>query len=315
MLLPLDEIGEIRARDLHEAAYMLANGTGKARMAKDLTMAAQGHWRLALISSGEISVSEKLAEAKLTAMTGQEVRLIDIEADSRTYGAFDNLHGENSPAAFARMIQSASAAHFGSAGQEFVRNLIDFVEGDKMCQIGSMIEDYAKSSLVELPTVPDGPTSRVAQRLAVIGMAGGLATKFGLTGWDVPEAGAAAKEAFLDWYDRRYAGENEVLAPSVKTLHRFMANELVGLPLVAGPHVTGDEPKGWRDATLLYLTPMTWAAIFPGDDGLKVAKALREVQLLRPEGDRLMRKAPRSIPGRPRLYTLDIHRIQEFKAD
>ncbi len=40
-----------------------------------------------------------------------------------------------------------------------------------------------------------------------------------------------------------------------------------------------------------------------------------EVQLLRPEGDRLMRKAPRSIPGRPRLYTLDIHRIQEFKAD
>lgn len=315
MLLPLDEIGEIRARDLHEAAYMLANGTGKARMTKDLTMAAQGRWRLALISSGEISVSEKLAEANLTAMKGQEVRLIDIGADSRTHGAFDNLHGENSPAVFASMIQRASAALFGAAGQEFVRKLIGFVEGGNMVRIGSMIEDRASSWLAELPTVPDGPTSRVAHRLAVIGMAGELATQFGLTGWDIPEAGAAAKEAFLDWYDRRYAGQNELLAPSVKALQRFMATELVGLPSVAGPHVAGDEPKGWRDATLLYLTPMTWAAIFPGDDGLKVAKALREVQMLRPEGDRIMRKAPRSIPGRPRLFTLDIHRIQKFKAD
>lgn len=32
MLLPLDEIAEINARDLHGAIYMLANGVGKARM-------------------------------------------------------------------------------------------------------------------------------------------------------------------------------------------------------------------------------------------------------------------------------------------
>lgn len=65
MLLPLDEIADINARDLHGAIYMLANGVGKARMTKDVTLSDQARWRLALISSGEVSVEEKLKEAKL----------------------------------------------------------------------------------------------------------------------------------------------------------------------------------------------------------------------------------------------------------
>jgi len=67
MLLPLDEIAEILPRELHQAIYMLANGTGKARMTKEVVLADQARWRLALISSGEISVDEKLKEAGLDA--------------------------------------------------------------------------------------------------------------------------------------------------------------------------------------------------------------------------------------------------------
>lgn len=86
MLLPLDEITEIRPSVLYEAIYMLANGSGKARMNKDITAADQARWRLALISSGEISIEEKLKEGRLDSMAGHEVRLIDIEADGRMNG-------------------------------------------------------------------------------------------------------------------------------------------------------------------------------------------------------------------------------------
>jgi putative DNA primase/helicase len=125
MLLPLDEIAEITARNLYEAIYMLANGTGKARMTKDVTLADQVRWRLALISSGEISVEEKLKEGRLSSMAGHEVRLIDVEADSRTYGAFDNIHNAENAATFAEQIQQAARRHHGAVGHSFVRRLIE----------------------------------------------------------------------------------------------------------------------------------------------------------------------------------------------
>jgi putative DNA primase/helicase len=78
LLLPLDEIGEIAPRELDKAIYMLANGKGKTRMTKDADLDEAAIWRLALISSGEVSIREQLAKLNLTAMEGQEVRLIDI---------------------------------------------------------------------------------------------------------------------------------------------------------------------------------------------------------------------------------------------
>ena len=109
MLLPLDEIAEISAAELSNAIYMLANGTGKARMNMKVTLADQARWRLALISSGEISVQEKLKEARLDVKTGHEVRLIDVEADSRAHGAFDVLHGAVDAANFAEICPAGGA--------------------------------------------------------------------------------------------------------------------------------------------------------------------------------------------------------------
>jgi hypothetical protein len=88
-LLALDEIGEISGRDAGAAAYMLANGAGKARAMRSGAARAAVRWRVAVLSSGEITLADKMAEAGGKAAAGQAVRLLDVAADDRAHGAFD----------------------------------------------------------------------------------------------------------------------------------------------------------------------------------------------------------------------------------
>lgn len=318
MLLPLDEIAEISAQDLHKAIYMLANGTGKARMTKDAVLAEQARWRLALISSGEISVEQKLREGRRDAMAGHEVRIIDVEADSRAYGAFDDLHGASSAAIFADQIQMALRQHHGSVGPEFVRKLIDARTTTNVVALEDQVRSLMTTLLNKLPSAADGQISRVAHRFAVIGVAGELATKFGLTGWNANEAVFAAEQAFSDWYERRYGSKREVVDQYIKPLQQFVAANLQTLRKVNDDSALSSSNVGWRDESRIYLPRETWQRLFPGVHGTQAAKALLDMQMLIPgEEDRLTRKAPRPIglKPRPRLYTVRIDAVMAYKGE
>lgn len=62
MLLVLDELGKVSGQALHSAAYMLANGKGKGRLGVLRRQIPTRSWKLALLSSGEIGIAEKIAE-------------------------------------------------------------------------------------------------------------------------------------------------------------------------------------------------------------------------------------------------------------
>ncbi len=95
-LLCLDEIGQVDGRDAGQIAYMLANGQGKTRAGRSGETRPAAEWRLLFLSSGEISLADKIAEdgrgRRIAA--GQEVRIVDIAADAGAgLGIFENLHG------------------------------------------------------------------------------------------------------------------------------------------------------------------------------------------------------------------------------
>ncbi|WP_417589143.1 DUF927 domain-containing protein [Pararhodobacter oceanensis] len=316
MLLPLDEIGEISARDLDSSIYMLANGTGKSRMGRDATLADPARWRLAIISSGEVSVAEKLNAAGHAAMAGQEVRLIDVEADSRQHGVFDALHGAASAAAFAEDLQRVSRNHFGAVGQAFVQNLIDQGKVSERDRLGKAVDTLTSSLLRNLPASADGQTTRVAKRFAVIAVAGSLATEFSLTGWAPRDALAAAKEAFLDWYDRRHSAQHDTANRYVKALKDYINAHGGNIHDLADQHTANPQVLGWKDAARIYLPDDTWNAIFPAPERTKAASSLRDVQILvAAEKGRLKVKAPRAIPDRPRVYALSIEALNGYSTD
>jgi putative DNA primase/helicase len=320
MLLPLDEIAEIAPRDLHGAIYMLGNGAGKARMTKDAHLADQAAWRLALISSGEISVRDKLKEARLETMAGHEVRLIDVEADSRAYGVFDNLHGEQSAAAFADNLRKSATGCHGTVGKEFIRLMIERSTVSKGHELEQLVRKHSTIWLDKLPVILDGQVERVAKRFAAIGLAGEIATRFGLTGWPQHEAFQAAELVFHEWHDRRHSIKREAADDYIKLLQDFLNANLQFLPTIGASNAApgGPDPAGWQDSSRVYLSAETWSRLFPGASGTLAAKALLDLNLLVPGEDagRLMRKGPRGVPGaRKRFYTLIIDRTMSYRPE
>lgn len=316
MLLPLDEIAEISPRALHEAIYMLANGKAKSRMTKDVMLSDTATWRVAIISSGEISVEEKLKEASLGMMAGHEVRLIDVEADARAWGVFDNLHGATTAAAFADDIRQSTDLHHGAVGREFVLRLSKMVAGRGAGILDVTARALATGWVTALPTAADGPILRVARRFAVIALAGVLACQMGLTGITKEEVIEAVKSVFFDWYDRRFGAEREAADGAVIKLKTFLDDQSAALQEITAPTTSGVQTKGWRDTTRAYLPADTWSSIFPGVEGTKAAKALLDLHLIVPgENGRIMRKAPHAIAGRPRLYTVNLDRVAAYRTE
>ena len=121
----LDEIGQVDGRIVGEIAYMLANGQGKGRAARDGGDRARLSWRLLFLSTGETTLARHMGETGKKAKAGQELRLVSIEADAGAgMGLFENVHGAASPGAFADALVSACAANHGHAGPAFVERLV-----------------------------------------------------------------------------------------------------------------------------------------------------------------------------------------------
>lgn len=168
----------------------------------------------------------------------------------------------------------------------------------------------------KLPSSADGQIQRVALRFAAIGLAGDLATELELTGWSSNEASTVAEQAFADWYDRRYAEKRDSVDRCIKPLQQFFTANLNHLVKVEDAKTESAEQVGWRDHTHALLPQHTWSQLFPGADGTTAAKALLELQMLSPgEAGRLMRKAPRTIPERPRLYAVNVGRVMAYRRD
>lgn len=77
-VLLLDELGAYRGRDLGGVIYNIAAATPKGRMNKDLSLNKGTSWHGCALSSGELSVSSKMAENKAQLTEGQAHRAISI---------------------------------------------------------------------------------------------------------------------------------------------------------------------------------------------------------------------------------------------
>jgi uncharacterized protein (DUF927 family) len=197
-ILILDEISQVDPRQAGEIAYMLANGSGKSRATRYGTARASAQWHLLFLSSGEQSLSALMAGVGKKASAGQAVRLADIEIDAgQGMGAFENLNGHASAAAFALAIKDAASRYYGAVGLQWLREIVR--DREKIAaQIGEHINTFVSRVAAGIEA---GQVTRVARRFALVACAGELATRYGLTGWAAGEATSAAKACFEAWLD------------------------------------------------------------------------------------------------------------------
>ncbi|WP_297478035.1 DUF927 domain-containing protein [Ferrovum sp.] len=197
-LLILDELGQIDPKEAGEVAYMLANGQGKTRASRNGTARPSASWRILFLSAGEVGIASLMATAGKRTNAGQEIRLADIPADAGVaMGAFEDIHGHPSPAAFALALKEAAIRAHGATGLQWLRHVVQ--DRANLAEILSKgIMDFVSEVA---PTDSEGQVIRVARRFGIVAVAGELASHYQLTGWSEGEAAQGVKKCFAAWLE------------------------------------------------------------------------------------------------------------------
>jgi uncharacterized protein (DUF927 family) len=220
-LLCLDEMGQVDGREAGQIAYMLANGVGKTRASRTGEARRAAEWRLLFLSSGELSLADKIAEdgRGRRVAAGQQVRIVDIGADAGAgFGIFENLHGFASGDAFSRHLKMAAGEHYGIASGAFLEILTRDFDA-----IAPTVISYRDEFMAEnCPKGADGQVSRVAARFGLVAAGGEMATAFGVLPWEPGEATRAAAKCFSDWLMVRGGVEPAEEREGISAVRRFI---------------------------------------------------------------------------------------------
>jgi putative DNA primase/helicase len=218
-LLCLDEIGQVDGREAGDTAYMLANGSGKSRARRDGSGRPPAQWHLLFLSTGEISLSDKMIESGKKPRAGQEVRLADLPADAgASMGIFEDLHDYTSPEDMARQLGKATSKYYGTPSTAFLEKLTAMDHEEIAKDISKARKDFMEEYV---PPNPSGQVLSVAGRFALIAAAGTLATSFEILDWPQDEAYQAAGVCFQGWLERRGGVGASEIDGAFKQIRRF----------------------------------------------------------------------------------------------
>jgi putative DNA primase/helicase len=202
-LLILDELSQIDPREAGEVAYLLANGRGKTRAARNGTARQSASWRLLFLSAGEESLSTLMARAGRKPTAGQEIRMAEIDADAGAgMGAIEALHGYETASALTVALREAAGNYYGAVGMKRLRLIV----ADR-AKLAAVLADGITQFVHEYAT-KDGQGERVARRFGVVAAAGDMATRYGLTGWLPGEAYQAVGRCLSSWQESFGAAGN-----------------------------------------------------------------------------------------------------------
>jgi len=287
----------VRGEDAARVAYQLSSGIGRGRAFTSGLAAPRLEWRVFVISTGEISLADKIADARTPQrhMPGQAVRFIDLEADAGAgFGLFDHAPelaekpnggtAKDRGDALARRLLDAAQSCFGTAGPAFVEAFIADREnslGEARRLINQFAEQHSAGS--------DGQIQRVARTFGLLAAAGELAIAFNVLPWPSREAVRAASRCFADWLaDRGGTGAAEIdgaICHLRATIERDGAsrfqrrddNEVVHQRL-------GYVREG--ENGIEYLIPReSWKALMVGRDPRRTARELAERGILKRDSE------------------------------
>jgi uncharacterized protein (DUF927 family) len=208
-LLILDEQGQALPREAGEVAYLLANGMDKVRAQKTLEGRPRRRWQTLFLSTGEVTLADKMREEGRSPKAGQDVRMVDIPVNPEGLDrAFESWEGFPSSKALADHLRVTTRRTFGAAIRVFL---------DRLCRLPETeLLDLERRKVAwarhHLPRGADSQVGRVVDRFAVVALAGELASEWGVVPWRPGNAEWAAEVCLRAWLVQRggtRAGEHE----------------------------------------------------------------------------------------------------------
>jgi putative DNA primase/helicase len=316
-LMALDEIGVIDARELHAATYQIATGTGKGRAHRDGSARQRATWRVMLVSTGEISMADKVEEDRGRRIkAGQEIRILDIPADAgKGFGVFDSAGPDNDAGKLADSLRVATANSHGTAGPAFIKAMFDRELLPELATLAAeAIEKFSRKIVSD-----NGQVRRAVHRLGLIAFAGELATELGIVPWPKGAATAAAEFAIRQWIKGRGGTAAAESVQAVRAVRLFI--EQFGDSRFERILQAGDGEQfqfdgkaiqrraGWRkgkgEQQQWLILPEVWRTeVCAGMDPTTVARVLADRDMLDRGGPDELQKLHRIHDKRLRFYTV-----------
>ena len=190
-----DELKNIEQKAAQTFAYDFGAGRRKGRMNADNSPRPTDSWALPGLSSGEITLADRANEHAFRQQTmdaGGDVRIVNIPVDE-AYKLVGNFSEQK---AYAEALGAASATHFGFAGQEFIRFLLNN-EGRARDAIKKNLAIWKAVSAPLLGLAPSLQASRIATRLGSLVAPAALAAEVLALPWgaDISKFGVSASPA------------------------------------------------------------------------------------------------------------------------
>jgi putative DNA primase/helicase len=280
--LPLDEIGVASGHEVGNVVYSIAGGIGKQRANRDGSAKLPNTWRIFILSTGEISISDKIREGGKRARAGQEIRVLDINADAgKSLGVFDV--GDN-PEELARKLRQAAVNSYGTAGPAFIRAIIAKTDDVAIIVkegLDGFREQIANSS-------QSGQVLRAANHVGLVAVAGELAIQLGILPWPTGSVNEAAGDAFRDWHAERGGNDPTEVRAAIEQIRGIL--ERYGDSRFDSPNPAADSRPvtdrlgyfhGEGAERQWWIPPQTWRDVLCwGFDAKATAQALIQRGLL-----------------------------------
>ena len=319
-LLILDEQGQALPREAGEVAYLLANGMDKVRARKTLEGRPRRRWQTLFLSTGEVTLADKMREDGRTPKVGQDVRMVDIPVTPEGLDqAFECWDGFPSSKALADHLRIATRQHFGAAARAFLGRLCALPEQDLLTLEGRKVA-WARG---HLPKGADSQVGRVVDRFALVALAGELAAEWGVVPWPPGNAQWAAEGCLNAWLWQRGgigAGEQERgLAAVLGFIERHGSSRFADWEN-QGERVTncaGFRRRDGQDRTDYLFHAEGWKDACEGFGPKDVARACAEAGLLEAvtESGKVRFQKNVKVPGRgtERFYLITGRGLEAFR--
>ncbi len=304
-LLVLDELGTCTARDFGAVIYGIFGGQGKAVMDASRNLKRQRAWRICALSTGEITVRERIESEHVTAKAGQLLRLIDLNISK-------SLIAGPEPGKVADKLKRACATSYGVAGPAFIDKLV--AVATDAAELRKTIDTLMAQSVAHLvgnqQLTPE--QSRTAKRFALVQTAMLLSMKASILPVTAEEILSSVKVVFDEWLigasqlqdsDRAITGVREYVL-------RYQDSRFGSL-VCGNSHIK--DLAGYLDQSrgLVLFTSAAFREACSGLDYKEAARELRDRKLLYTnETNRLTVKVPVGSVS-PRFYAVRLALLTE----
>jgi putative DNA primase/helicase len=304
-LLCLDELSELDPKEAGAVAYMLANGSGKARMSRNVTARQSLEWNLLFLSSGEESLADMMQGVGRRMRGGQEVRMCDLNADAGLgLGVFEELHSFPSAKALADHFNYAARKYYGTAIRQYLLGIVGQQDEIRIAIPKTRSEFINRN----VPKDAASEVIRAASRFALVGIVGESARN--ITGWQKGEAIKAAETMFKTWLEGRGTQGNSDLEAAIRQVRGFIeahgASRFQSRDEEKIIHRVGFKEQNDDGETEYLILPEAFRReVCAGYDATMTAKVLAERgHLLKGDGRNYTQKKACGELGRTRVYVI-----------